>query len=69
LAVPADSGMSAIKTLGYTGIGGIVLVIFGIALVSVQDPIIGAGLMLAFAGVALVARGIATSVMKLFGMA
>lgn len=61
--------MNVRDTLGYTGIGGVALVVFGIALVSVQDPIIGAGLMLAFAGLALVARGVATSLMKLFGMA
>ncbi|XVH30278.1 DUF7470 family protein [Haloferacaceae archaeon DSL9] len=57
-----------IDKLGYVGVAGILLVVFGVALVSVRDPIIGAGLMLAFAGIALVARGAVTSVMRLFGM-
>ncbi|MGM0604205.1 MAG: DUF7470 family protein [Halobacteriota archaeon] len=60
--------MNVLETIGYAGLAGIGLIVFGIALVSVQDPIIGAGVMLAIAGIALVARGVATSVMTLFGM-
>ncbi|WP_137197890.1 DUF7470 family protein [Halalkalirubrum salinum] len=60
--------MNAIDTLGYVGIVGIVLILVGVGVISVRDPVIGAGMMFALAGVALVARGIAANVMRLFGM-
>ncbi len=61
--------MNVIDTLGYVGIFGIILILAGIGVISVRDPVIGAGMMFALAGVALVARGIASNVMRLFGMA
>ncbi|GAB3415610.1 hypothetical protein GCM10027435_12000 [Haloparvum alkalitolerans] len=55
--------------LGLEGIAGLLLVLFAIALVTWRDPVIGAGLMILLAGVALVAKGLVGSAMRAFGMA
>mgnify|MGYP001627089150 CR=1 FL=1 len=55
--------------LGLEGIAGLLLVLFAVALITWRDPVIGAGLMVLLAGVALVAKGLVGSAMRAFGMA
>ena len=55
--------------LGLEGIAGLLLVLFAGALITWRDPVIGAGLMVLLAGVALVAKGLVGSAMRAFGMA
>ncbi|MBP1922277.1 putative phage tail protein [Halorubrum alkaliphilum] len=56
------------KTLGLEGIAGALIVFLAIAVVTLQDPVIGGGMMLFVAGLALIAKGIADSTMRAFGM-
>lgn len=60
--------MGMFDTLGTEGAVGIGLIVLGIAILTWYDPIVGAGMMILVAGFALVARGIADSVMRMFGM-
>ncbi|MDR5674599.1 hypothetical protein AArcCO_2888 [Halalkaliarchaeum sp. AArc-CO] len=57
-----------LDTLGTEGLLGVGLIVLAIALLTWYDPIVGAGVMILVAGFALVARGVADSVMQLFGM-
>lgn len=57
-----------LDTLGTEGLLGVGLIVLAIALLTWYDPIVGAGVMILVAGFALVARGVADSVMRLFGM-
>lgn len=58
-----------LDSLGTEGLLGLGLIVLAIALLTWYDPIVGAGVMILLAGVALVARGIANSVMSMLGMA
>lgn len=55
--------------LGTTGILGIVLLLVGIAVVAYKAPIVAVGIALALVGLGLVAKGLVSNVMSMFGMA
>jgi len=55
------------ETLGLEGILGVLVVFLAVAL-TVYDPVIGAGVMILLAGLALIAKGVADSTMRMFGM-
>ncbi|PAU78786.1 hypothetical protein CK500_16245 [Halorubrum salipaludis] len=55
-------------TLGSEGIAGVVVVLVGIGILAVHDPIVGAGVAILLAGLGLIAKGIADSVMRSFGL-
>lgn len=57
-----------LRKLGTVGIAGALLAVFGVALISYQDPLIGAGLLLIVTGLALVVRGLASGLLRMFGM-
>ena len=56
------------KTLGLEGIVGLVIVFLSVALLTLHDPIVGAGVMILLAGLTLIGKGIADSTMRAFGM-
>lgn len=56
------------KTLGLEGIVGAFVVFLAVALLTLHDPVVGAGVMILLAGLALIAKGIADSTMRMFGM-
>lgn len=56
-------------TLGSEGIVGVVLVLLAIGLLTAYDPIVGAGVALLVAGLGLIAKGVAASTMRMFGLA
>lgn len=56
------------KTLGLEGIVGVFVVFLAVALLTLHDPVVGAGVMILLAGVALIAKGVADSTMRMFGM-
>jgi len=55
-------------TLGSEGIAGVVVVLVAVGILTVHDPVVGAGIMILLAGLALIAKGIAGSVMRSFGL-
>ncbi|RAW47010.1 hypothetical protein DQW50_01100 [Halorubrum sp. 48-1-W] len=55
-------------TLGLEGIAGVVVVFLAVTVVTLRDPVIGGGLMLLVAGLALIAKGVAESTMRTFGL-
>lgn len=55
-------------TLGSEGIAGVVLVLLAIGLLAAYDPIVGAGIALLVAGLGLIAKGVAASTMRMFGL-
>ncbi|MWV64188.1 hypothetical protein GRS48_05035 [Halorubrum sp. JWXQ-INN 858] len=55
-------------TLGLEGIAGVVVVFLAVALLTLYDPVIGAGVMILLAGLALIAKGLAESTMRAFGL-
>ena len=55
-------------TLGLEGILGVLVVFLAVALLTVYDPVVGAGVMILLAGLALIAKGVADSTMRMFGM-
>ncbi|EMA67184.1 DUF7470 family protein [Halorubrum kocurii] len=55
-------------TLGSEGIAGVVVVLVAVGVLTVHDPIVGAGVMILLAGLALIAKGIADSTMRAFGL-
>ena len=55
-------------TLGLEGIVGIVVVFIAVGLLTVHDPVVGAGVMILLAGLALIAKGVATATMRTFGL-
>jgi uncharacterized membrane protein HdeD (DUF308 family) len=55
-------------TLGSEGIAGVVVVLIAVGILAVHDPIVGAAVMLLLAGLALIAKGIAGTVMRSFGL-
>nr|WP_128903860.1 hypothetical protein [Halorubrum amylolyticum] len=48
-------------TLGSEGIAGVAVVLIAVGILTVHDPIVGAGVMILSAGLALIAKGIADS--------
>ena len=56
------------KTLGPEGIVGVFVVFLAVALLTLHDPVVGAGVMILLAGLALIAKGVADSTMRMFGM-
>ncbi|ACM57942.1 DUF7470 family protein [Halorubrum lacusprofundi] len=55
-------------TLGSEGIAGVVIVLIAVGVLTVHDPIVGAGVMVLLAGLALIAKGVADSTMRAFGL-
>ena len=55
-------------TLGSEGIAGVVVVLVAVGILTVHDPIVGAGVAILLAGLGLIAKGIADSVMRSFGL-
>lgn len=55
-------------TLGTEGIAGIAVVLLAVGVVAVHDPIVGGGMALFLAGLALIAKGVADSTMRAFGL-
>ncbi|MFB6235934.1 MAG: hypothetical protein ABEH81_11090 [Halopenitus sp.] len=56
------------KKLGLQGIAGLLLVVVSVALLTYHDPIVGAAVMILLAGLALIAKGLISSMMGMFGM-
>lgn len=56
------------KKLGLEGVVGVVVVFLAVALLTVHDPVVGAGVMILLAGLALIAKGVVGSAMRAFGM-
>ena len=57
-----------IDTLGKQGVFGGLLITGGVGLLVWRDPVVGAALVIVLVGVGLVAKGIASSVMEMFGL-
>lgn len=55
-------------TLGLEGIAGVIVVFIAIGLLTVYDPVIGAGIMILLAGLALIAKGVIGTAMRTFGL-
>ncbi|MGQ3329133.1 MULTISPECIES: DUF7470 family protein [Halorubrum] len=55
-------------TLGSEGIAGVVIVLVAVGVLTVHDPVVGAGVTILLAGLALIAKGIADSTMRAFGL-
>jgi len=55
-------------TLGSEGIAGVVIVLIAVGVLTVHDPIVGAGVMVLLAGLALIAKRVADSTMRAFGL-
>jgi len=55
-------------TLGSEGIAGVAVVLVAVGVLTVRDPVIGAAVVILLAGLALIAKGIAGTVMRSFGM-
>lgn len=54
--------------LGTEGLVGVLLVVLAVGLVAWRDPIIGGGMILFLAGLALIAKGVVSSALGMFGM-
>jgi hypothetical protein len=55
-------------TLGRTGLVGVVLVLSAVGLLTAYDPVVGGGVALLLAGLGLIAKGVADSAMRAFGL-
>ena len=55
-------------TLGSEGIAGVVVVLVAVGILTVHDPVVGAGVLILLAGLALIAKGVADSTMRAFGL-
>ncbi|WP_123620281.1 hypothetical protein [Halorubrum sp. CSM-61] len=55
-------------TLGSEGIAGVVVVLVAVGILTARDPVIGAAVMILLAGLAMIAKGIAGTVMRSFGL-
>jgi len=56
------------EKLGVEGIAGLVLVVCAVGLLTYHDPIAGASVLILLAGLGLIAKGLVSSMMGLFGM-
>lgn len=54
--------------LGLEGIVGVLVVFVGIGILTVYDPVVAGALMVVLAGLALIAKGLADTVMRSFGL-
>lgn len=57
-----------IDRLGRGGIVGVVVVVTGLALTALVDPVIAGGIGLVLVGIALIVRGLLTSALDAMGM-
>ena len=57
-----------VGNIGLTGLVGVVLLIAGLGIVAVENPVIAIGFSLVLVGIGLVAKGLITNVMRSFGM-
>lgn len=55
-------------TLGLTGLVGVALVLLAVGLLTAYDPVVGGGVALLLAGLGLIAKGVADSAMRAFGL-
>ncbi|CDK40840.1 hypothetical protein DM2_2493 [Halorubrum sp. DM2] len=55
-------------TLGIEGIVGLLVVFAGIGILTLHDPVVAGALMVVLAGLALIAKGLADTVMRSFGL-
>jgi len=55
-------------TLGPTGLVGVALVLLAVGLLTAYDPVVGGGGALLLAGLGLIAKGVADSAMRTFGL-
>jgi len=55
-------------TLGLTGLVGVALVLLALGVLTAYDPVVGGGVAVALAGLGLIAKGVADSAMRLFGL-
>ncbi len=54
-------------TLGLEGLVGVGVVFLGVTLLTIHDPVVGAGMMILLAGLALIAKGIVDSTKRTLG--
>ena len=54
--------------LGLEGIVGLVLVVAAVGIITYRDPVIAGAMMVLLAGLALIAKGLADTVMRSFGL-
>ena len=54
--------------LGVQGLVGVLLVVLAVGIVTWRDPVIGGALMIFLAGLALIVKGLASSLMGMFGV-
>ncbi|MFO8113813.1 MAG: hypothetical protein R6U01_00415 [Halorubrum sp.] len=54
--------------LGRTGILGLLLVLLAIGVLTAYDPVVGGGIALLLAGLGLIAKGVADTAMRAFGL-
>jgi|AntRauTorcE11898_2_1112593.scaffolds.fasta_scaffold00009_126 hypothetical protein len=54
--------------LGRTGILGLLLVLIAVGVLTAYDPVVGGGIALLLAGLGLIAKGVADSAMRAFGL-
>ena len=57
-----------VGNIGLTGLVGVVLLIAGLGIVAVENPVIAIGFSLVLVGIGLVAKGLITNIMRSFGM-
>jgi uncharacterized membrane protein HdeD (DUF308 family) len=55
-------------TLGLTGLVGVALVLLAVGLLTAHDPVVGGAIAVLLAGLGLVAKGVADSAMRTFGL-
>ena len=54
--------------LGLEGIAGLLLVVVAVGIITYRDPVIAGAIMVLLAGLALIAKGLADTVMRSFGL-
>ncbi|WP_297887247.1 hypothetical protein [uncultured Halorubrum sp.] len=54
--------------LGLEGIVGLLLVVVAVGIITYRDPVIAGAMMVLLAGLALIAKGLADTVMRSFGL-
>ncbi|MDB2224341.1 hypothetical protein PN419_07075 [Halorubrum ezzemoulense] len=55
-------------TLGLEGIAGVLVVLVGIGILTLRDPVVAGALMVVLAGLALIAKGLVDTAMRSFGL-
>ena len=54
--------------LGPEGIVGVLVVLVGIGILTIRDPVVAGALMVVLAGLALIAKGLVDTAMRSFGL-